>query len=149
MLNTMNSADRFTYIDMDGTYTGVAGGVVTDLVQLGQMNAGKTIWSGNMSFGSARAVLTDWAIEDGSFIRLNNLTIGYSLPKKLLNKSLISNLRLYVTGTNLAIWTKYSGYDPDVNTNRSNSSYAALTPGLDYSSYPRNRNYTFGVNVSF
>jgi TonB-dependent starch-binding outer membrane protein SusC len=151
MLNTMNSANRFTYIDMDGTYTGTAGSVVTDLVQLGEMNKNKTIWSGNTSFGGSRAVLTDWAIEDGSYIRLNNLTVGYTLPMKDFKKTIISNVRIYVTGSNLALWTKYSGYDPDVNTSRSDDAggFSGLTPGLDYSSYPRSRTFTFGMNVTF
>lgn len=150
MLNTMNSANRFTYIDMNGTY-GAAGEVVTDLVQLGEMNQGKTMWSGNTSFGGSRAVLTDWAIEDGSYIRLNNLTIGYTVPMNDFKKTIISTVRFYVTGTNLALWTKYSGYDPDVNTSRSDDGggFASLTPGLDYSSYPRSRTFTFGLNATF
>ncbi|SHG67148.1 TonB-linked outer membrane protein, SusC/RagA family [Flavobacterium fluvii] len=149
MLNTMNSANRFTYIDADGTYTGVAGNVVTDLAQLGEMNQGKTLWSGSMSFGDARPVLTDWAIEDGSYIRLNNVTLGYTLPIKDFKKTIFSSARFYVTGTNLALWTKYSGYDPDVNSNRNDGVFSALTPGLDYSSYPRSRRFTFGMNLTF
>lgn len=148
MLNTMNSSDRFTYIDMDGSYTGVAGGVVTDLAQLGEMNQGKTIWSGNNSFGGATAVVSDWAIEDGSYLRLNNVTLGYTVPLKDLKKYPVSSLRFFVTGTNLALWTKYSGYDPDVNSSRSGTT-AVLAPGLDYSSYPKSRTYTFGMNVTF
>ncbi len=148
MLNTMNSANRFTYIDMDGSYTGTAGAVVTDLTQLGEMNQGKTIWSGNNSFGSATAVVSDWAIEDGSYLRLNNVTVGYTVPMKDLKKYPISSLRFYLTGTNLALWTKYSGFDPDVNSTRSDG-FAALTPGLDYSSYPKSRTFTFGLNVTF
>jgi hypothetical protein len=146
MLNTMNSANRFTYIDTDGSYTG---NVVTDLAQLGEMNAGKTLWSGNMSFGNATAVVSDWGVEDGSYLRLNNVTLGYTLPVKEFKKSIFSSARFYVTGSNLAIWTKYSGYDPDVNSNRNNAAYAALTPGMDYSSYPRGRRYTFGMNLTF
>ncbi len=148
MLNTMNSSNRFTYIDMDGSYTGVAGGVVTDLGQLAEMNQGKTIWSGNNSFGGSTPVISDWAVEDGSYLRLNNVTIGYSVPLNDFKKSPVSSLRFFVTGTNLALWTKYSGYDPDVNSSRSNG-YQALTPGLDYSSYPKSRTFTFGVNASF
>lgn len=151
MLNSMNSSERFTYIDTDGSYTGVAGGVVTDLAQLADMNRNKTIWSGNNSFGgagSASVVVTDWAIEDASYLRLNNVTIGYTLPVKDWKKSPINNLRLYVTGTNLWLLTKYSGYDPDVNSTRSDG-FAALTPGLDYSSYPKTVGFTFGLNVTF
>lgn len=142
MLNTQNSANRFTYIDS-------AGDVVTDLVQLGEMNKSKTIWSGSNSFGAATPVASDYAIEDGSYIRLNNVTIGYTLPMKDFKKSIISNVRFYVTGSNLALWTKYSGYDPDVNSTRNGDGYAALTPGMDYSSYPRSRTFTFGVNATF
>jgi TonB-dependent starch-binding outer membrane protein SusC len=147
MLNTMNSSERFTYIDTDGSYTGTPGEVVTDLGQLAEMNADKTMWSHN-SFGVAGAVIHSWAIEDGSFIRLNNLSLGYSLPLGLISRLGMSRFRVYVTGNNLHIWTKYSGYDPEVSTSR-NSEYAALTPGIDYSSFPRSRSYTFGLDISF
>lgn len=147
LLNTMNSSDRFTYIDIDGSYTGVAGEVVTDLEQLREMNAGKTMWS-HASHGIAGAVIHSWAVEDGSFIRLNNLSVGYSLPKDMISKIGMTRCRFYVTGNNLHIWTKYSGYDPEVSTSRS-SQYTALTPGVDYSSFPRSRSYTVGVDISF
>lgn len=147
MLSTMHSDDRFTYIDIDGTYTGTPGAVVTDLEQLREMNQGKTMWS-HTSFGQATGVLTDWAIEDGSFLRLNNLSIGYSLPQSLISKAKISQFRVYATGYNLWLWTKYTGFDPEVTTTRS-SSYPALTPGVDYSAYPRARSLTVGVNVTF
>ncbi|GAA0892814.1 TonB-dependent receptor [Fulvivirga kasyanovii] len=148
MLNTMNPDNRFTYIDVDGSYTGTPGEEVTDLEQLREMNAGKSMWSGNNSFGTATAVLTDWAVEDGSFIRLNTLTLGYTLPVELISKVKLSQVRIYATGYNLALWTNYSGYDPEVSTTRS-SSYPALTPGVDYSAYPRSRSYTVGVNITF
>ncbi len=147
MLTTMSSDNRFTYIDIDGTYTGTPGEIVTDLGQLAEMNEGKNIWSHN-SYGVAQAVIHSWAVEDGSFLRLNNLSIGYTLPARLLSNVGVSNLRLYVTGNNLHIWTKYTGYDPEVSTTRS-SAYTALTPGVDYSSFPRSRSYTFGLNVNF
>ncbi len=147
LLNTMNSSDRFTYIDIDGSFTEEAGGIVTDLEQLNQLNAGKTIWSHN-SFGIANAVVHSWAIEDGSFIRLNQVSLGYSLPASILDKIGISRFRIYVTGNNLHVWTNYTGYDPEVNTSRS-SQYQGLTPGVDYSSYPRSRSFTAGLNVTF
>lgn len=143
----MSLANRFSYIDIDGTYTGIPGEVVTDLGQLAQMNAGKNIWS-HASFGIAQATIHSWAVEDGSFLRLNNLNLGYTLPASLVSKMRISNLRLYATGNNLFVLTKYSGYDPEVSTSRS-SSFSALTPGVDYSAFPRSRSYTFGVNVTF
>jgi TonB-linked SusC/RagA family outer membrane protein len=147
MLSTMSSDNRFTYIDVDGSYTGTPGEVVTDLEQLREMNQGKEMWSGNNSFGTATAVIHDWAVEDGSFIRLNKLTLGYTLPTQWTSKLSLSNARVYVTGYNLAIWTKYTGFDPEVSTSR--GSYSQLTPGVDYSSYPRSRSVTVGVNVTF
>ena len=147
LLTTMSSDNRFTYVDVDGSYTGTPGEVITDLGQLAQLNADKNIWSHN-SFGVAQATIHSWAVEDGSFLRLNNLNIGYSLPASLISKIGLSQLRIYATGYNLKLWTNYSGYDPEVSTTRS-SSYAALTPGVDYSSFPRSRAYTFGINVTF
>ncbi|PPK88756.1 TonB-linked SusC/RagA family outer membrane protein [Neolewinella xylanilytica] len=147
LLETMSIDNRFTYLDVDGSYTGTPGGIVTDLDQLAELNEGKEIWS-HYSFGIAQATITDWAVEDGSFLRLNNLNIGYTLPTSLTSRVGISSLRVYVTGTNLKLWTNYTGYDPEVSTSRS-SSYAALTPGVDYSSFPRNRAYTFGINLNF
>lgn len=148
MLTTMSPENRFTYIDIDGSYTGTPGEVVTDLQQLAEMNADKNIWSGNNSFGTATAVLTDWAVEDGSFLRLNTLTLGYTLPYNLISKVKMTQCRFYVTGYNLWLWTNYSGYDPEVSTTRS-STYSALTPGVDYSSYPRSTSVTVGVNITF
>jgi hypothetical protein len=85
-----------------------------------------------------------WAIEDGSFLRINNITLGYTLPTRLTQKAKIKSLRFYGTVDNLAIFTNYTGYDPEVNTRRS----TPLTPGVDYSAYPRSRAFIFGVNLS-
>lgn len=144
LLTTMSSDKRFTYVDVDGQYTGIPGGIVTDLNQLAEMNEGKTMWTHN-SFGVAQALISDFAIEDGSFLRLNNVTLGYTLPKKMISKIGLSQFRIYATGRNLHIWTKYSGYDPDVNS----QSRDPLTPGVDYSSFPKSRSYTFGLNATF
>ncbi len=143
MLNTMNMANRFSYLDVDGTYTGTAGGLVTDLDDLAAMNQGKTMWS-HASHGIAGAVIHSWAVEDGSFIRLNNLTLGYTLPQTLSSKFGVSRLRMFATGRNLKIWTNYSGYDPEVDNIKN-----PLTPGVDYSSFPRSRSYTIGLNITF
>jgi TonB-linked SusC/RagA family outer membrane protein len=141
MLNTMNYDNRFKYIN-------AAGEVVTALEDLRTLNANANIWS-PFSFGNATPVFQSWAVEDGSFLRLNNVTIGYSLPAKLIRKLAMSQLRFYCTGTNLLTWTNYSGYDPEVSSTVRNSSYNALTPGVDFSAYPKSRSITLGVNVSF
>lgn len=92
-------------------------------------------------------VVTDLALEDGSFLRLQNLTIGYSLPKTLLEKTkVINNIRIFAQGSNLFCATRYSGIDPEVDTR---SSKNPLTPGVDFSAYPKSRGFNIGLNVQF
>ncbi len=87
-----------------------------------------------------------WHVEDGSYLRLQNVSLGYSLPKPTLDKLGISRLRLYVSGNNLYTWSDYTGYNPEVNLD---SGSDQLTPGLDYGVYPLAKTYSLGVNVSF
>jgi hypothetical protein len=119
------------------------GQVVTDPAELAKINANATIWSPSTS--SNAFTLHSWAVEDASFLRLNNVTLGYNFPQSIIRKVRIQKLRVYVTGNNLAIITGYSGYDPEVSTRRS----TPVTPGVDYSAYPRSRTYIAGVNVTF
>jgi TonB-linked SusC/RagA family outer membrane protein len=90
--------------------------------------------------------LTDYAVEDASFLRINNVTVGYTLPKKMVQKAFMQNVRFYVTGYNLFVLTDYSGADPEVDTS---SKKNAMTPGVDYASYPKSRSFVAGVNVTF
>ncbi len=120
--------------------TGQAVGIAPD--QLAALNANATIWQPIKSAGAFYP--SSWAIEDGSFLRVNNVTIGYSVPVNKLARMNISRLRFYFTANNLAVFTSYTGYDPEVSVRNS-----PLTPGLDYSAYPKSRSYIFGVNVSF
>ena len=83
-------------------------------------------------------------IEDGSYLRLKNLTLGYTLPDKVVSKIRLSKIRIYASATNLFCLTRYSGYDPEVNSKSS-----PLMPGLDASSYPKNTAYIFGVELKF
>lgn len=140
MLNTSNYANRFHYID-------AAGNLVTDLTELAKLNPNPQIWS-PFSMGTASPVFHSWAVEDGSFLRLNTLSLGYTLPRSLTSRASISKLRIYATVYNAFLWTKYSGYDPEVTATR-NSSYNQLTPGVDYSAYPKSRTFTAGLNVTF
>jgi TonB-dependent starch-binding outer membrane protein SusC len=110
--------------------------------QLAALNKNATIWQPLKSAGAFYP--HSWAIEDGSFVRLNNVSLGYSVPVKKLVGLKMSKLRFYFTGNNLAIITKYTGYDPEVSV-RSNP----LTPALDYSAYPKSRTYIFGINATF
>ena len=135
LLNVMDVDKRWTNVDW------TTGELITDPDQLKAVNAGKTMW--NPAIGNA--VFSDWAVEDGSFLRLQSATIGYTLPEKLTEKVHIRKLRIYVTGTNLFCLTKYSGYDPEVDTRRA----TPLTPGVDYSAYPKSIGFVAGLNLTF
>jgi TonB-linked SusC/RagA family outer membrane protein len=93
-------------------------------------------------------IVSSQFIEDASYLRLQNLTLGYTLPKHLLSKIGLQNVRLYATGTNLLLFKKYSGLDPDVNT-QSGGQDGFATPNYDYNPYPKARTYTFGLNLTF
>lgn len=96
------------------------------------------------STASTAFTLHSWAIEDASFLRVNNVTLGYTLPANLVRKVKLDRARFYFTINNLAVITNYSGYDPEVSARRGNP----VTPGVDYSAYPRSRTYLLGVNLS-
>jgi TonB-linked SusC/RagA family outer membrane protein len=89
-------------------------------------------------------VYSDRNIEDGSFLRLKTVSFGYNFPGSLMKKWKIQAARLHVSAQNLATWTKYSGLDPEVSVR-----HTALTPGFDWSPYPRARTVTFGINITF
>ncbi len=93
---------------------------------------------------SSNKVISSRIIEDGSFLRLKTMTLGYTFPKAMIAKAKLTNVRLYLAAQNLWTWTSYSGYDPEVSVRD-----GALTPGLDFSSYPRSRSFSFGVNLAF
>lgn len=136
----MSLDKRFTTIDPLTGYN-VYQGTYGDPARLAELNQNATIWHPIMT----TTVFHSWAVEDGSFLRLNNLTLGYSLPHKLAKKLQMENLRLYATGYNLFVFTNYSGPDPEVSTRRS----TPLTPGVDYSAYPKARSFVAGINVTF
>ena len=131
----MDVKNRWTNIDW------TTGELITDTDALTFANRGKTMWSPNVG----NAVFSDWAVEDASFLRLQSLTVGYTLPEKTTEKIHIRRARIYVTGTNLFCLTNYSGYDPEVDTRRA----TPLTPGVDYSAYPKSRGWVAGVNITF
>lgn len=130
----MADGNRWTNLDASGQ-------LVTEPGELDALNANTTMWSPYMkSF-----VFSDWAVEDGSFLRLNSLTLGYTLPESLITKLRISKFRFYATANNVFILTNYSGLDPEVSTRRN----TPLTPGVDYSPFPRSRQVVFGLNLNF
>ena len=135
MLSMMGSENRYTQIDW------TTGERITDPEVLNSINQNATLWSPVMP----RYVTHSWAVEDGSFLRLNTLTFGYTLPSNLTRKWYIQRLRFFFTGTNLFCATNYSGYDPEVSTRRK----VPYTSGVDYSAYPKSRGFNFGVNITF
>ena len=94
-------------------------------------------------------VTSTLGIQDGSYLRLNNITLGYSFGKNLISKIGMSRLRVYGSVYNALLFTKYPGLDPDVNTNTTQGGAQYPTTGLDWGSYPRSRSFTLGLNVEF
>ncbi|HVK97711.1 MAG TPA: hypothetical protein VM368_07835, partial [Flavisolibacter sp.] len=131
--------NRWTNIDAQGNF-------VTDPTELAKLNANAQIWSPNRA---QRYYLTDYAIEDGSFLRFNNITLGYTIPKSLASRAKISSLRVFATVNNLATITSYTGFDPEVSTRRPGSGGDPLTPGVDFAGYPRTKTWVFGINLNF
>jgi hypothetical protein len=135
MIDIMADGKRWTNLDP------ATGLLTNDMTRLAELNANTTMWSPYTD----RMVLTDWAVEGASFLRLNTLTLGYTLPASLTKRVGISSLRFYVTGYNLWTITGYSGFDPESDCIRKN----ALTPSVDYSGYPRSRSFVVGLNLNF
>ena len=133
-------ADSWKMYDVDGNGDLYA---VTDPSALAALNANAKYPLVFSEYGIASSQF----IEDASYLRLNTLTVGYTLPKNLTKKVGISNLRVYFTGGNLFCITGYSGLDPDVNTRDFTDGFP--TPAYDYQAYPKARTYTFGLNVAF
>ena len=135
-LDVMNSSNRWMTINSDGQK-------VTDPGELAALNVGKTV----AAYHDAQQgdnYIHSWAVEDASYLKLSNVTLGYTFPKNLIARVGLKNLRLYATGNNLLTWTKYSGFDPEVSTMKS-----GLTPGVDFGAYPLSRSFIFGLNVAF
>lgn len=94
--------------------------------------------------GGPEGYYSSWLIEDGSFLRLKTVSLSYSLPQKLISKMKLKTLSVSASAQNLYTWTKYPGMDPEVSVRNS-----VLTPGLDWSAYPRSKTIVFGLRTSF
>jgi len=96
---------------------------------------------------------SDRFIENGSYMRIKNLSIGYTIPTKILSaltKETITKARFYVSATNLLTFTKYSGLDPEIGVNGSSTDTATqLINGIDYGMYPQPRTLQVGLSVGF
>ena len=119
--------------------------LVTDPTELASLNSNAKYAIAYSEYG----ICSSEFIEDASYLRLNTLTVGYTVPQKWSKKVGISNARIYFTGGNLFCLTGYSGIDPDVNTNSDAGGDGFPTPNYDYNAYPKARTYTFGLSVTF
>ena len=147
------SGKRYTWIDPTTGYNlgksissdalAYYGGEAGIISRLNQINANASIYN---PVAVTQMQLTDYAVENASFLRVNNITIGYSLPKSWIRKCYMQNVRIYVTGYNLFCLTNYSGTDPEVDTS---SKRNPMTPGIDYAAYPKSRSFVGGINVTF
>ena len=134
MTSEMASGSRWTNLRADGT-------ISNDANELAQLNANTTMWSPyTRSF-----IFSDYGVEDGSFLRLSTVTVGYTLPKSISARLRSQSVRIYASGYNLWLLTNYTGFDPEVSTRRQ----TPFTPGVDYSAYPKSKSFLFGVNINF
>ena len=117
------------------------GGTGNVVNRLNEINDGRDLWCPT---ATTRMVISDWALEKADFLRLQSITIGYTLPKAWLKKIHLQKVRIYFTGHNLACITGYSGYDPEVSVSKN-----PMCPGIDYATYPKTRSYTMGLNLQF
>ncbi len=131
--------NRFTYINNHGDF-------ITDPKLLESMNITAKRHAANTAGPeSNRTLTTSEFVEDGSFLRISNLTLGYTFNPRWTKRIKIRKLRIYFTAHNLYTFTNYSGFDPEVSK-RSNG---GLTPGIDYQAYPGMRSLVFGLNLNF
>lgn len=120
----------------------------TTLERIKALNPNESARTWNLSTTNSTYITypSSYYVEDGSYLRIAQLTVGYTFPKKWLQKAMIANARIYFTANNLATLTGYSGYDPEVSAANDN---VVCTPGYDSSTYPRSRSYVVGLNLTF
>jgi len=123
------------------------GQATTNLVRLKELNPNEdsSLWSLSNTNTANITYPSSYYVEDGSYLRIAQVTLGYSFNKEFLQHIAVTNARIYVTVNNLATITGYSGYDPEVSA----ASGVAVTPGYDTSSFPRSRSYVLGINLTF
>lgn len=123
------------------------GQATTNLIRLQELNPnqGSSLWSLSNTNTGYITYPSSYYVENGSYLRIAQITLGYSLPKEFLNKIMVTNARIYFTMNNVATITGYSGYDPEVPA----ASGVTVTPGYDNSTYPRSKSYVLGINLTF
>jgi hypothetical protein len=143
VLADFDRSTRWVYTVNEGSHDSYHDGIMNTYMTMDaykEANAGKTMW--NPADVVSNTINSNF-VEDGSFLRCSDVTIGYTLPKEISKKLYLSKARVYASASNLFIITGYSGYDPEVDIQ------SGLTPSMDYNRYPRNRAFSFGLNVTF
>ena len=152
LVNDFALGSRYTWIDPEtglnlgrpSTSTIAAyGGADAMIARLNEINSGASIYN---PAGVSTMQLIDYAVEDASFLRVQNITVGSTLPKKWMKRIFLDSVRIYFTGYNLFCFTGYDGYDPEVDTS---SKKNPMCPGIDYAAYPKSRTFVGGINVTF
>lgn len=152
LVSTFAVSNRYTWIDpLTGLNLGrpsnstinAYGGADALMARLNEINLNAKIYN---PAGVTAMQLIDYAVEDADFLRLQNVTVGYTFPKKWVKKIFMESIRIYFTGYNLLCITGYDGYDPEVDTSSKNN---PMCPGVDYAAYPKSRSYVAGINVTF
>lgn len=152
LVNDFALGSRYTWIDPEtglnlgrpSTSTIAAYGSADAMIaRLNEINSGASIYN---PAGVSTMQLIDYAVEDASFLRVQNITVGYTLPKKWMKSIFLDSVRIYFTGYNLFCFTGYDGYDPEVDTS---SKKNPMCPGIDYAAYPKSRTFVGGINVTF
>ena len=125
----------------------VTGQAATTLARLQELNPNEStrLWSASKVNSNYITYPSSYYVEDGSYLKIGQVTLGYSLPKTLLSKISIASARVYFTVYNLATITGYSGYDPEVSA----ANNVVCTPGYDSSTYPHSRSFVLGMNLTF
>ncbi len=131
-----NAIKRTTYSASGPSYNKLVG--ILDAWSPENPNGKVPIISSSDANGNFNA--SDFYIEDGSFLRIRNVTLGYTLPKSLTDRYKLGNVRVYATTNNLLTFTKYTGFDPEIGMDNN---------GLDVGRYPQARSFIFGLNVNF
>lgn len=123
------------------------GQATNNLIRLKELNPNEdsSLWSLSNTNTANITYPSSYYVEDGSYLRVSMVTLGYSFSKEFLSHVKLSNARIYATVNNLATITGYSGFDPEVSA----ASGVAVTPGYDNSSFPRSRSYVLGINLTF
>ncbi len=143
VLKDFGRGNRWVYTADFGShddYTTTSATVLDQTTDYLAINASKGLWN---PADLVTNTMNSYFVENGSFFRCTDITVGYTLPKKVVKKIFLSKLRAYVSVSNLFIITGYSGYDPEVDVQ------SGLTPSMDYNRYPRSRSFSFGINATF